>query len=190
MLVSHVNDTKGIYLHGNCHVNLSCDLVLTWECHVKEPENQGFPFLTWEFHVEVPVNQGLRLPDMGIPCKWTLETRKTPPLTADMGIPCTQGPESAHLHGILCQYCNILQQAFPTWNSYVDLVTFRNLRGSSMWEAVFLWPLIWVSHVKTIKNIQEAQNMRNPCETVTNSQQHGIPMFLTRWWAHQHTISM
>ena len=41
--MDHVNDTKGIYLHGNCHVNLSCDEVLTWDCHVKEPENQELP---------------------------------------------------------------------------------------------------------------------------------------------------
>ena len=89
--ICHVNDTKGIYLHGNCHVNLSCDLVLTWECHVKEPENQGFPFLTWEFHVEVPVNQGLRLPDMGIPCKWTLEPRNPPPPLGRHGNPMYPG---------------------------------------------------------------------------------------------------
>ena len=32
-----------MYLHWNCHENLSCDFVLTWECHVKEPVNQELP---------------------------------------------------------------------------------------------------------------------------------------------------
>ena len=126
------------YLHWNCHVNLSCDLVLTWECHVKEPVNQelpqGLPFLTWEFHVSGPSKPGTPLL----------------PFTAYMGTPCIQGPESAHLHGIVRQYCKILQQGFPTWNSHVDLVPCRNSYGISMWEGFFLLPLIWVSHVKTI----------------------------------------
>ena len=133
---------------------------------------------------------GAPIPYMGIPCIRTLETRNPPPLTADMGIPCFQGPESAHLHGILRQHRKILQQAFPTWNSHVDLVAFRNSHCFSMWKGFFLWPLIWVSHVKTIKSIRKAQNMRNPCKTRTHSQQHGNPMLFARAWAYQHMIAM
>ena len=54
-------------LHGNCHGNLSCDLVLTWECHVKEPVNQELPD-----------------PYMGIPCEhvshmaWKIREVKLP----------------------------------------------------------------------------------------------------------------
>ena len=61
--MDHVNDTKGIHLHGNCHVNLSCDLVLTWECHVKEPVNQELPD-----------------PYMGIPCKGACKPGASPSL--------------------------------------------------------------------------------------------------------------
>ena len=130
-------------------------------------------FLTWEFHVSEPSKPA-----------------NPPSLYGHMGIPCTQGPESAHLHGILRQFRKILQQAFPTWKSHVDLVTFHNLHTFSMWEGFFLWPFIWVSHVKTIKSIERAQNMRIPCKTVTKAQQHGNPMLFARAWAHQHTIAM
>ena len=80
--ICHVNDTKNIYiyiyLHGNCHGNLSCDFVLTWECHAKEPVNQELP-------------QGLPLPCMGIPCKWAFETCNQPPLLGRHGNPMVPG---------------------------------------------------------------------------------------------------
>ena len=128
--ICHVNDTKDIYLHGNCHGNLSCDFVLTWEYHVKVPVSQ---FLTWEFHVAEPSKPA------------------NPPLRPTWESHGFRGPQSVHLHGILCRCCMILQQAFPTWNPHVDLVAFRNSHGFPMWEGIFLWPLIWVSHVNSIK---------------------------------------
>ena len=97
-----------------------------------------------------------------------------PPFTGYMGTPCFRTPKIVHLHGIPCNFCMILQQAFPTWNPHVNVVPFRNSHGFPMWEVFFLWPLIWVCHVNNKKSVQTARNMGNPCKRMTISQQHGI----------------
>ena len=75
-----------------------------------------------------------------------------------------------------------MQQALSTWNSYVDLVIFRNSHSFSMWGAFFLWPLIWVSHVNIKKSKRKARNMGIPCKTKANSQQHGNPILVRLFW--------
>ena len=110
--------------------------------------------------------------------------------TPAWGIPCFReshgNPKSVHVHWILCHFCMILQQAFPTCGS----------RGISQFT--------WFSHVGGLflvavnmgipceqhKSVQTARNMGNPCKRMTISQQHGIHILSTSAWAQQHLLAM
>ena len=141
-----------IYLHGNCHVILFCDPVLTWECHVKEPVNQELPapILTWEFHVQEPVN----LENPPLP---------SPPLYGRHGNPMFPGTRK-------CAFtwdCTSILQDFAAGLPHMESPCgFRRISQFT-----------WFSHVEGLFLV--AVNMGIPCKDYkkhTKSTEHEEPM--------------